>query len=459
MERRELLDWLAPLIPPPRSHQVRYHGVLAPCASGRDRVVPGAGGVGEESGSLPEDPTARSRLGGGAAGSTTAVRLQEATARAGIVDQGSVGGSAPPSEVVPGWARPSLVAPSTSGVRDPGSQSAENVDPPRRTVWADLLQRVFEVDALRCPECGGRMRILSAITEPDVARRILACLDLPSRAPPLGSYTRTGELDDGESATELTGGEWGESAGFDFDQSLPDDGRSAPTADPQRRMVPRDLPRFGRGHSLVHERSIPGAKSRVSRLVGHAKLEIAPVRVVIDPSWLTCQRWTYRTCGKRGVRYPTPPALRTTGFIRGKTRTSLVTGPSSSCAPWSTRSLSAAPPLRHAAPLPLPLFEEIHGDRAIAFAKNRTLGIRNEIVFEAVPPWLTRSRAYASPTPLPAPSEGSLPAWMGSPLAGRDSHPLDDELEFHGVIASPPIPIDQQSLVELNAVSSPLLDS
>ena len=39
MERTELLERLAPLVPPPRAHQVRYHGVLAPCASGRDRVV------------------------------------------------------------------------------------------------------------------------------------------------------------------------------------------------------------------------------------------------------------------------------------------------------------------------------------------------------------------------------------------------------------------------------------
>jgi hypothetical protein len=28
-------------------------------------------------------------------------------------------------------------------------------------------------------------------------------------------------------------------------------------------------------------------------------------------------------------------------------------------------------------------------------------------------------------------------------------HPLDDESKFHGVIAIPPIPIDQQSLVAL----------
>jgi len=43
MERSELLERLAPLIPPPRAHQVRYHGLLAPCASGRDRVVPRIG--------------------------------------------------------------------------------------------------------------------------------------------------------------------------------------------------------------------------------------------------------------------------------------------------------------------------------------------------------------------------------------------------------------------------------
>src|SRR5213596_3318535 len=40
MERSELIDRLAPLIPPPRAHQVRYHGILAPSASLRSRVVP-----------------------------------------------------------------------------------------------------------------------------------------------------------------------------------------------------------------------------------------------------------------------------------------------------------------------------------------------------------------------------------------------------------------------------------
>mgnify|MGYP006893392543 CR=1 FL=1 len=79
---------------------------------------------------------------------------------------------------------------------------------------------------------------------------------------------------------------------------------------------------------------------------------------------------------------------------------------------------------------PLPLFERIHGETIIAFAKNRTLGIRNDLVFEATYPRPTRSRTYASPIPLPGPSPGSLPARAGSPLAGRVSHPLDNKIEI-----------------------------
>ncbi len=99
--------------------------------------------------------------------------------------------------------------------------------------------------------------------------------------------------------------------------------------------------------------------------------------------------------------------------------------------------------------LPLPLFERINGEAIIAFRENRTLGIRKALVFEAVTPWLTRSCAYASPASLPRPAQGSLPARAGSPLAGRDLHPLDDASKFQGDIAFPPIPIDQQSLVAL----------
>lgn len=40
-EPQELVEKLAALVPPPRFHLVRYHGILGPCASGWDRVVPG----------------------------------------------------------------------------------------------------------------------------------------------------------------------------------------------------------------------------------------------------------------------------------------------------------------------------------------------------------------------------------------------------------------------------------
>ena len=39
-EPQQVLQRLVPLIPAPRAHLVRYHGVVAPCAGWRDRVVP-----------------------------------------------------------------------------------------------------------------------------------------------------------------------------------------------------------------------------------------------------------------------------------------------------------------------------------------------------------------------------------------------------------------------------------
>lgn len=105
-EPQELVDKLAALVPPPRFHRVRYHGILGPCASERDRVVPG-----------------------------------------------------PPEPLEPALR-------------------------PRRLAWAELLRRVFAVDLLECPRCGGRMRLLAAIQPPDVTRAILDCLELSSRAPP-----------------------------------------------------------------------------------------------------------------------------------------------------------------------------------------------------------------------------------------------------------------------------------
>lgn len=42
--------------------------------------------------------------------------------------------------------------------------------------WAALIKRVFEVDLLLCPKCGGRMQIKSFITDPNEIARLLTNL-------------------------------------------------------------------------------------------------------------------------------------------------------------------------------------------------------------------------------------------------------------------------------------------
>jgi len=213
MERRELLERLAPLIPPPRAHQVRYHGVLAPCASGRGRVVPSKEGrdAGFVEGSDSRNPSSIAEV-----EVASSVRLTM-----GPHDR-EAGRAEAAREIIPPGAD-----------RHPAdwldrNQSAsgkmEESVLQRRVVWADLLQRVFEVDALACPKCGGRMRVLSAITDPTAAARILRCLALPARAPPLA--TAREKVGPPDSAGDFSSEEIPE---FDFDQSRPSD-RGEPSA-------------------------------------------------------------------------------------------------------------------------------------------------------------------------------------------------------------------------------------
>jgi hypothetical protein len=53
------------------------------------------------------------------------------------------------------------------------SASADPVPdwPARRALrqrWAELLQRIFEVDPLRCPRCGGILQVIAFILDPAV---------------------------------------------------------------------------------------------------------------------------------------------------------------------------------------------------------------------------------------------------------------------------------------------------
>jgi hypothetical protein len=70
-----------------------------------------------------------------------------------------------------------------------GSPDEESAAPHRGSgwvKWADLLRRVFEIDVLTCARCGGRLRFVAAIDDPEAIRRILGHLGLPtSITPPL----------------------------------------------------------------------------------------------------------------------------------------------------------------------------------------------------------------------------------------------------------------------------------
>ena len=135
-ERQDFMAKLAVLVPAPRAHLTRYHGVVGPAAKWRPQIIP----TGDENGS--ETPLNAPRS------------SQPSTApTAPVMDAASV----------------------------PQTPAAHK----RNYTWAELMKRVFLVDVLQCERCGGQMKILAAIHPPDATRKILECLGLPSRAPPL----------------------------------------------------------------------------------------------------------------------------------------------------------------------------------------------------------------------------------------------------------------------------------
>jgi hypothetical protein len=42
----------------------------------------------------------------------------------------------------------------------------------RRKNWARLIQKIFEVDILTCPECSRKMKIISVIKDQDIVKKI-----------------------------------------------------------------------------------------------------------------------------------------------------------------------------------------------------------------------------------------------------------------------------------------------
>ena len=134
-EPQDFLAKLAALVPPPRVHFTRFHGILAAAAKWRPLIIP-------TSDRKPDTP------------STTV----------------------PPSPPEPSEPVKTSVEAEAAGAA---------MTRPRNYTWALFMMRVFALDVLQCERCSGRLRILAAIHPPDTTRKILDHLGLPSRGPPL----------------------------------------------------------------------------------------------------------------------------------------------------------------------------------------------------------------------------------------------------------------------------------
>ena len=107
-------------------------------------------------------------------------------------------------------------------------------------------------------------------------------------------------------------------------------------------------------------------------------------------------------CNAGDISTPAPhkPALS-----RGETRVSQVPGPSSSCVPWSSTPPGAT------TPRPFSVRSLLPSGESIPWAPGN-------MFLSWLHPRPTRSRAYASPNPLPSPAPGSLPAGRAHPWPG-----------------------------------------
>jgi len=213
LEPLELMRRLAHLIPPARSHLVRYHGGFAPASSIRSAIRPRL--LREPERCVSHDPAGR-----------PATRRAEAD-RGAVGDEGTIGdeltNDATPADSL--LANPTLahVDPELllTVLGEPADEASLLPVRQRRLDWASLLRRVFQIDILQCPRCQGRLTVLAAINDPSVAQKILRHLGLPTDGPRCAPARAPPELEldlDGDTDLDLH-----PEAGFEGDFE-PDDG-------------------------------------------------------------------------------------------------------------------------------------------------------------------------------------------------------------------------------------------
>ena len=71
--------------------------------------------------------------------------------------------------------------------QNPDSIKNDDQSKSRRSSWAKLLKRVFQIDVEKCGACGGRVKIIAAIKKKEVIERILDHIGVPSVPPEIAS--------------------------------------------------------------------------------------------------------------------------------------------------------------------------------------------------------------------------------------------------------------------------------
>jgi hypothetical protein len=77
---------------------------------------------------------------------------------------------------------PSATTPTQGAVDQSQDDKKNDSTKKKRITWAQLLKRVFKMDKETCNVCGGKMAVISAITDPQVIQKILEHLKLPTRS-------------------------------------------------------------------------------------------------------------------------------------------------------------------------------------------------------------------------------------------------------------------------------------
>ena len=179
----ECIARLCALVPPPRYPLTRFHGVLAPRAKLRPRIVPKLPGSapracasassrppdrGEPRSQAGERPPPRDKTGP----IIPAAVPVSATTLARRIDGADV-------------PMPNVLSARHLARIGGGLLYAASSNMP----WATLLARTFDVDVKACARCAGRLEVRAVVTDHDIARKILEAIPTAARAPPTGDST------------------------------------------------------------------------------------------------------------------------------------------------------------------------------------------------------------------------------------------------------------------------------